>query len=403
MSLPGPSSLGRIAACITSEALSHSRSSSIWAEAGDAVHAFLADCVNLGRAEALALALPEYREGLEAIPLDRLPPLEPQAYAAEVSYAFNLVTGEARELGRGLGRDEARALAKDGEMVGTADLVGLTADSVIVYDWKSGRGHVDRAEVNWQAKTYAVMAAKTHDKRAAIVFLTRVLDDGTVWHDGAQMDSMDLDVHEGAVRSLMDRRAWVQTVPVDERPPLHEGLHCKYCPALPFCPAKVSLLQATLENDGSLLQASTVELTPERATRAWNKIEAAEKLLERLKAIVKDYARHHPFRTREGYVVDERQETREEIVGVKAKPVLEAAFGDMGAVVYGESAVQTVDITKEAFKKALRKYVLPTRAGAKISHLEVEAFDALRKGGALSVRTFKSVKERKERTPGEEG
>src|SRR5579862_1060446 len=125
MSLPGPSSHARIAACPTSEALPHVRSSSEHSRAGDVIHAFLAACATVGRDVALLQAEAEHYDVLGTIPIDRLPPLDPKHYVPEVSFALNVKTGKCREIGRGLKRDGARALAKDGEMVGSADLVGL--------------------------------------------------------------------------------------------------------------------------------------------------------------------------------------------------------------------------------------------------------------------------------------
>ena len=80
MNLPGPSSLGRIAACPTSETLPHVRSSSEYARRGDIIHAFLASCAMVGRDVALLQADAEHYDTLAAIPLDRLPPLDPRRH-----------------------------------------------------------------------------------------------------------------------------------------------------------------------------------------------------------------------------------------------------------------------------------------------------------------------------------
>lgn len=402
MTLPGPSSLGRIAACPSSEALPHVRSSSQHTERGDVVHAFLATCVFAGRERALELAPEEYREALEAIPMDRLPPLDPRHSAAEVSFALDIQRGTAREAGRNLKREEARALARAGEMIGTADLVGLTATDVVVHDWKSGRGHVDRAQVNWQVKTYALMAARCYGLTAARASIVRVLDDGGVWYDTVEMDALDLDAHEAELRALMELAAQVKDVAPEHRPPLHEGSHCRHCPALPFCPAKMTLL-TTAFAPGEPLAAVAEGLTAERAASAWAKIETAEKLLERLKAIVKDFARQAPFPTSDGYVVGEVTKHREAIIPARAKGPLEHHLGaQLGGVVYSESVETETAITKARLKSALGKYVLPTIPNGKITHVEKDILDVLRKSGAISVSSFKTVEEHKPK-PAETG
>lgn len=400
MTLPGPSSHHRIAACVTSEALPHARSTSEASARGDAVHDFLASCVTLGKERALEAVPPEHQETVERIPLDRLPPLDPTHYAAEVSFGFNLATGECRELGRGLTREEAHARAKSGEMVGTADLVGLVGDAVLVFDWKSGRGHVDRADVNWQVRDYCLMAARCYGRERAVGSIVRVLDDG-VWYDSTELDALELGAHEAELRSLMDERARVIALPPAERPQLHEGVWCRYCPALPFCPAKQQLV-ATLAAAPGQLEAQTLELTPERAGKAWERIQAAEQLLERLRAVLKDYARTQPFSVGDGSVVEEVTEHRETLVAARAREALEKHFGPtLGGAVYSESAKPKVELTKVALRDALRKVVLPTlpKEKAKITALERETLEVLRTRGAVSVATFTHVKEHKGELP----
>lgn len=390
MNLPGPSSLGRISACITSETLPHVASSSPASKRGTVIHKFLADCVNAGRDAALIAAEPEFHEVLEAIPVDLLPALDSKAHAAELSLAYNIMTGQAREIGRGMSRDEARAQAKENEMVGSMDLAGLNPQAFVLYDWKTGRSHIDKAEINWQVRTYALMGARAYGLDAAEGAIVRLLDDGEVWHDRLEMDALDLANHESELKKLMMAWGMVQVAPKDTLPPLHEGPHCRFCPALPHCPAKMALLKTAFDGD---LSEYTAELTPERAAKAWAKLETASELVERLKYIVKDYARRSPFPTSEGYLVGEVTEHRETIVPARAREALEKAYGQVGGAVYSESVEVKEVLTKAALKSSLRKLVLPNMPGGKISYLEKEALEALRKNGAVSVSSFKAVKE----------
>lgn len=396
MSLPGPSSHGRIAACPTSETLPHVRSSSEHSRRGEIIHAFLKACATVGRDAALLAVEPEDYDAVGAIDLSRLPPLDPGHYVPEVSFALHLAKGTCREVGRGLTREEARAKAQPGEMIGTADLVGLTERSVVLFDWKSGRGHVDRADVNWQTRDYSLMAARAYKRDHVIGAIVRVLDDGAVWYDYFEMDALDLDAHEAELRALMEQRERLMALPRDaKRPDLHEGPHCRYCPALPHCPAKMTLLTTTFAQ-GEPLAVAVSGLTAPRAGAAWTKIEQAKKLLERLEAILKDYGRQNPFPTTEGYEVSEVTENKETIVADRARPALERHFGEqLGGVVFSQSVEQKTSLTKSALSSNLRKYVLPTIPKGKITHIEKDTLEALRKAGAISVASYKHVKEHK--------
>lgn len=394
--LPSPSQHERVSECITSEALPHARSTSEASQAGTAMHAFLANVVNHGKDKALEMADPEDREAFEAIPLDRLPDLDASQYVAEVSFALNIATGEAREIGRNLERAEAQSLAKPGEMVGTADLAGVTPDTFVCFDWKRGIGnHVSRAEVNKQMRAYLLQGARTYHREKAIGFIVRMPEGGDPWFDRVEMDAFDLDSHEVELRELMAERQRVLALPAAERPPLHEGPWCRYCPALAYCPAKVTLLATTFDGD---LGELAVELTPERAARAWGKINQAEKLLERLKAIVKDYGRQSPFPTEEGYEVGEVTKHRETLVPERAQRVLKEYLDEqMGSVIYAEAVEVKAELTKTALKAAVRKHLLPTlpKERQKITTVQRDVEEALRKGGAVSVSSFKCVEEHK--------
>jgi CRISPR/Cas system-associated exonuclease Cas4 (RecB family) len=402
--LPGPSQLHRVAACVGSEVLPHAGSISRPASRGHIIHAFLAAVSAVGREQALLAVPPEDREACEAIPVQELPAFQPEAYAPEVSFAYDATKDTARETGRGLERDAARAAARDGEMPMTADVVGLTADAVVVYDYKTGWGHVDRPAVNWQVRTYALAAARAYGKEHAVVGIIRVLDGGTIWWDRAEMDALDLDAHAAELRQLLARRKLAILAHQEKQvlPKLVEGEHCRYCPALPYCPAKVKLLQEAIalrpDAPPDLEREVSAALTPETAASAWRKLEQAQKLIERLQAVVKDYARQHPVPLGDGYVLGEVTKARESIVAERAQEVLRQRFGDqIGGVVYSESVEVKTAVTKSALKSALNKYVLPTlpKPEAKITLLMRSVEDALRQRGAMSVASFKCVEEHK--------
>jgi hypothetical protein len=109
-----------------------------WIEHGNAIHSFLEDVVNRGAEEALArVEDPAVQAICEQIDLGGLSLEGGGAWAAEVTYAWNFRTGEARELGRGLKRNYG-ARTPD-EIVLTVDRVSLLGDdALIVGDYKTG-------------------------------------------------------------------------------------------------------------------------------------------------------------------------------------------------------------------------------------------------------------------------
>lgn len=401
MGIPTPSQLGRVAACITSEALPHAQHTNEAARGGIVFHQYMHDVRKMGRdAALLEIEDDDDRAAMEAVDMDRLGQLDPAAFASEVAIAWNVATGEARELGRGITREEAAALARRDEMVGILDLVGLTDDAVVVLDYKRGFGRVARAEVNWQTRTYALMAALCYHRTKAIQGVIRAPEGLTPWWDVAEMDSLDVDAHAADVRELLMKVGLVRAAESDQRPQLVEGAHCRYCPARPFCPAKAYLLSVAMHDPKELESATTEALaSPERLARAWSRIRDAKALLDRLEAIVKDAARQQPIDLGDGWILGERVESKESVVADRARAVLMSLYGQAGAAVHGAAVKTETSLTKADLKRTLAKLVFPDMVKAnpkmKKTHLERTVFDELRKAGAVSVSSYRKVDEHK--------
>ncbi len=394
-----PSSLGRAAACARSEAMPHVHDSSPAARKGTVAHKFLADCLEHGRELALGMAAdPEDIDWLSGIDVERLPAFDPKGYEPEVAIAYHPVTSKARVLGKNLSRAEARALAADDELVGIIDVLGTTADAAVAHDYKTGWGYVDPAESNWQLRTYALFAARLLGKTEAIYAVIRVRDNGDVWFDTAHMDELDLITHEQAVLDLLTTRERVRSDTKLGRwealPPLVEGRHCRYCPALHACPAKVNAIRVigTPMEDTSLAQGP---ISAEAKRVAWVKVKAARKVLDRYEAILRDLARQEPIQLGDGEVLGEKLGIREAIVPDRAKVALEKQFGPIGAAVVGDAAETKTTLTKKALKSSLKRLVLPTLpvADQKIGALNDATLRLLRENGAVTVTQTRTVTE----------
>lgn len=228
---------------------------------GTLVHHFLHRAKQIGKAEALLEQAeffgwtgtydedgePLYEEAdrqteelldtLEAIPVERIPEgLEP-----EVSFAYNLRTGEVRLLGTGLGRRYERdgALGPDW-VVGTADLAGQRDEHLVIPDYKTGVMR-QRARFSRQLSTLAVLASKATGLRRASVSNLYIGRKGRLCPDAAELGPADLDEQEERMRAVPGRLATAEAMLADgELPPLAVGEQCRYCPSVVYCPAHTS-------------------------------------------------------------------------------------------------------------------------------------------------------------------
>jgi hypothetical protein len=381
-----PSALGRVAACVRSEAMPHTHSSSPAANRGTVAHKFFADCLEHGKDIALSMVENvDDIDWLSAIDVERLPAFQPEAYAPEIAIAYDPLKRTARELGRNIDRDEARRRAREHEIVGVIDVGGITDDSAVAHDYKTGWGDVEPAEVNWQLRTYALFLARLFDKPNAHYSIIRVRGDGRVHFDTGYMDALELLDHEDALLALLERRAVVRDYARagswDMLPPLVEGKHCRYCPAFAFCPAKVAGVRAVVAD----VNPPPNVITSELAVEAWSRLELAEKTLVRYRAILEDYLRRNPVPLPDGEVLGEKVTMREAIVPDRARKALSKHFGSLGDAIAGDATEHKETMTKSALKAALKRLLLPTlpKSDQKISHVEKAVHDQLRQHGAF--------------------
>lgn len=371
--LPSASGLPRAFRCRTSLLLPRvSRASSAYAHKGVEVHRFLEHVAKLGREAALAEVKDDAARALcEALDLDRLPLGDGTSWAAEVAYSLNVATGEAREVGRSIGRD----YPTDGGLHGTADLVALSEDgeTAIVLDVKTGHGWLPSAAESEQLKCLALMACRAHGSSQAKVGHLHLRDDGSVWTDWAELDAFDLDAFAASLRMLA---ATSKGEPV-------EGGWCRYCPSFAHCPAKANLAVAV----GMGLPSSdlAVSLTPQTAAKAWARIEAVRQVLKEVEAKIEEFAFQTPIPLENGQVLGPVETESDDIDDEKAAKVLDGAFGSASA-----HAVQPT-VTKKSLER-LARHLKEVRGGTIKDH-KAAALDLLRRHGALTIKRSMKVKE----------
>ncbi len=353
------SGIERHALCPASTVLPRVETISDDAARGTRVHAFLEAVNTKGRDAALTNVENDLRPVCEALDVAKLP--IDSRFAAEVAFAYDTVTGKARELGRGIGR---RYDCHATEIAGTADVVSLLdADGVFIADWKSGWSRRTAAKDSLQLRFYALAAARAYGRTRAIVQMIRVFDDGATWKDEASFDAFDLDSFALDLAALasgveVERGLYVEGV----EPDMVEGAHCTWCPAFSRCPAKVALLMAP----------PYIEITPEGAATAYEKFRLYKQALDRAAEILKDYARANPIPLPDGTVYGPRYDSTKRLDGRVAASVLREFFGDSA-----EAGID-VEVTQASIKRAI------DAAGNRSVTLK-DVLDAIQKRGGLKI------------------
>jgi len=360
------SGLERVKVCPGSAILPGTETVSDYASRGRSIHSFLEAVNRKGRDAALEEAPEEIRPLCEALDL-RLMPTDPGRFASEVAFAYDPETGEAREIGRNL---ERRYDVREGEIAGTADVVAmLDADGVYVADFKSGWSRKTAARDSWQLRFYALAAARAYGRSRAVVQVIRIFEDGETWTDEAALDAFALDefaMDVGALAAELDAMRALYADGVE--PPLVEGDHCRWCPAFARCPAKTALVMAP----------PSVEITPEGAALAYQRIRLYKQALEKAEAILKDYARAHPIPLPDGTVYGPRYDSTRQINGAVAAGVLRELLGP-GAEVGIE-----VGVTQASIKRALAAAGSGVKVGDVLAAIEA-------RGGLRIVKAPKMI------------
>lgn len=379
------STMHRAAACPGSTALPRFGSeSSEPAARGTAIHKFLEDCINKGRDTAIQTCDPDYLDVCEVIDTDGLPAGHADGWRAEVAFAYNWKTGKARVVGEGIGR-EYPELEPD-EIAGTADAVGIVGTQVWVYDYKTGRGHVDPAEANWQLKFLGLAAARAYGLSEACVGIVRILDDVPTFSH-AHYDIFDLTAIQQQIADIAEASLHAIADVAERRTPrLNTGSHCTYCPAVMSCRAVIGIIAAVAQDPGSLV-LDPITITPEQAGLAWVRINIALVGLKAAKESLKEIAMSMPLPLPNGKVIAAVETNREYIDAEITEKVMKDLYGP---TIAGES----VEIKMSTSKTLLKKVV---RANLKEDEKLGKTFDSvvakIRAAGGTDDRPFYQVKE----------
>jgi len=206
----------------------------------------------------------------------------------EVAYAVDIVSQRVREIGVGVKR--AYGDLAYGEIALTVDLECRHGDTWWVVDWKS-RARVDQAAFNWQLRCEAMAVMLRHGAdtiHAGIGYLDNSELDSTIF------DAFDVPYWCGELRLMMQRIERAQLALTEGRvPDVSAGSWCKYCPAIPHCPAHAQLALSML-GELDTVEPQIRGLTIEQCGRAWELLDRYDEIAGRVRDGIRARAKREP-------------------------------------------------------------------------------------------------------------
>lgn len=279
------------------------RGSDEHARAGHIKHGFVRSACVRGRSAALAEVeavdsdLAEWCSRVELGELARLGTIDD----AEVAYAYDVETGEARIVGRNLGR--AYGPLGPNEIPTTTDLEIIGHDGVrTLWDIKTGWMDVPPDTPQIRFHSLVSMAARGEDTNRAGIL--RITDEGKLEPrrplilDRLDAGAMAHDLREACARVLAARAL----VASGGTPSVNPGDWCHFCESAGACPAQVGLARAVLGLDADVASRFAT-LTSEELGELWVKAEAASKFLKAIDEGLKTCARQEPLVLPDGSTV----------------------------------------------------------------------------------------------------
>ena len=380
------SALDRAEACPASCALPSAKSTSAYAERGQVIHEFLERLQSMDRDASLEqVEDDDDRAACAAIETDGLPI---GGYAAEVAFAFDTETCEARELGRGLGRDYSSA--KPSEICGTIDVVGVAGDLAYVGDYKSGWGTIIPAHKSRQIHLAALCAATIYKAKDVVGDVICTRPGAKPWTSRGHFDSFEIGL---IAREIQDIRSRVidakEIIAAGKIPDVVEGDHCRYCPSIHRCPAKVALaLELGGGPDPKRIDDLVGELTAATAAAAYRRVGMIEGLCKTVRARIEQFAFARPVQIGPGrYLGKVDKRGKESLDGDAVFARVEQLYGDEIAAIAAPSQ-----------RKALKKSVSAAMREARVRKLITKAAPAeralleeLRKSGGVSRSPARTV------------
>lgn len=387
---PSASNLPRVDACPASEALPHAfEAPTVFTDTGHGTHDFILKARVIGRDKALALVPREapHRQFCEQLPLDDLP----QGGRLEVAVAWDSETDTARILFEGSAeRDYHRYGIKPTEWVGKIDLLGVAVSYVYVGDYKTGFRSLGPAQESMQLMFGALAATRITGLDDAGLQFLYLKDDGTFWRepwpDPAMVDSLDLAAFAERLRALPGRIEHArEQIKRGETPTVRMGEHCRYCPAKPYCPAKLSLARS-MAGEIVSLRSEITRLPVVQQGGLYDRAKEIRRLAEEVMGLIEEQAQVQTIPLPDGYVLKEvpvKWPTK-----VDAEVAEDVLTEDFGEAVAAAAVKHEKSTTLTAITDALR----PISPRGTLATNERRALEAIRARGGLREGTSPGVR-----------
>lgn len=296
---------------------------------------------------------------------------------AEEAFAYSPATDTARSLGVSIEREYTQhGLDPHTEIAGTADLILRTpSGTLVVGDFKT-RHYDSQVSHAWQPQLdmLALSASRAYHVDTVTTAICLVMDSGRVhWTEERTYDVFDLDAIAARVRDAV--RQWHTAAAAFASgavPVTNPGAWCDYCSSRSLCPAWRSLARTFAEDTVALSVAATeLDLTPNTAGAAWEKLDRYDALAGELRKQLRDYAHRTPLVLSDGTRLGHVERTREELDGERTRDYLRTAYSVAKA-----DEVCEVKVTKAALERVFGR------------EQSKEILGTLRKSGAVKQNRF---------------
>lgn len=364
------------------------------ANKGTELHAFLENCLTIGRENALKQVPDKYVNACLAIDISLLPAGQPDEWSAEVIYAYNWKTGTCRVIQSDVPRSQWNLT--EFEIPSVSDVNGVRGDTIWTYDYKTGRKASEPAISNYQLKLLGVSSATAFRKSTARVGIIQISDDADPTFDHAEFDEFDLALIKGEIRQVMEKaQRAVDEYEAGRMPKLAVGSHCTYCPCARICPARTELVKAFLDDPSALTGDAArgvmpvYTLSPEEAGKAYTAIVLMMESLKQAKSAIEQIVEGGiiiPLPS--GKVLASVISSRELVIGPKVHEVAIKRYGtELAEKVIRRGEIES---TKGMIKEFLKTVLKP-------GETQKKAFDDfmhdLRRIGGTNPSSFPKVKE----------
>ncbi len=190
-------------------------------------------------------------------------------------------------------------------------------------------------------------------------------------------------------------------------PNVSRGPHCRYCPAVPSCPAVHELVRAAAGEPVATAQETLASLTPETATRAYQRLRDVQSALKEVSSALYLFASEHPIALPDGMEYGAtRRKTKNIDARIARKVIASWASPEVAEAAY------TFETSEAAIKRALRPvYDAQARAareaknrGERIARPTIKALTEavltkIAESGGLKVTEAISVREHHAKEP----